>query len=247
VQVPYGFLFVVITFFSTMIGGVFTLRKTGLNINMLFAFAAGALIGISFFDILPESVSISMSVGIHVSVLMSVVVVAFLLFHTLDQCIVCLHTKTDSQPGHAPQISGILKASGLSLHSFLDGVAIGTAFYVGFELGLVVALAVVFHDFSDGLNTVTVMLRSGSTQRGAFSWLVLDSVTPILGAAATLLASVPIYVIAIVLAFFAGEFLYLGATDLLPEAHRHENSLKLLLATILGIALIYATTQALRL
>lgn len=246
-QAPYGFVFVVITFFSTMIGGVFSLRKTGVDINMLFAFAAGALIGISFFDILPESVSISLATGIQVSLIMSIVVVAFLIFHTLDQCIVCLHTRKDGQPEHAPPISGIMKASGLSVHSFLDGVAIGTAFYVGFELGLVVALAVVFHDFSDGLNTVTVMLRSGSTQRTAFGWLVLDSVTPILGATATLLASIPIYVIAFVLAFFAGEFLYLGATDLLPEAHRHENSLKLLLATILGIAMIYATTQALRL
>jgi zinc transporter ZupT len=132
---PYGFVFVVITFFSTMIGGIFTLRKTGVNINILFAFAAGALIGISFFDILPESVSISLAAGVQVSVLMSVVVAAFLLFHTLDQCIVCLHTGKDGQPGHAPPISGIMKASGLSLHSFLDGVAIGTTFYVGFELG----------------------------------------------------------------------------------------------------------------
>lgn len=145
-----------------MIGGIFTLRRTGVDINMVFAFAAGALIGISFFDILPESVSISLNAGIGVSLLMSVVVLAFLVFHTLDQFILCLHTQKEGVPGHAPQFSGIMKASGLSLHSFLDGVAIGTAFYVGLELGLVVAFAVVFHDFSDGLNTVTVMLRSGS-------------------------------------------------------------------------------------
>jgi ZIP family zinc transporter len=243
----YGFLFVAITFFSTMIGGIFTLRRSGVNINMVFAFAAGALIGISFFDLLPESISISMNTGIGVSLLMSVVVVAFLVFHTLDQCILCLHTQKEGRLEHAPQFSGIIKASGLSLHSFLDGVAIGTAFYVGLELGLVVAFAVVFHDFSDGLNTVTVMLRSGSTQRTAFSWLVLDSVTPLLGAAVTLLAAIPLWVIGLVLAFFAGEFIYLGATDLLPEAHRHENSLKLLLATVLGMLVIFATTHALRL
>jgi zinc transporter ZupT len=243
----YGFLFVTITFFSTMIGGIFTIRRTGIDINMIFAFAAGALIGISFFDILPEAVSISQNTGIGVSLLMSVVVVAFLVFHTLDQCILCLHTQKDGRPGHAPQFSGIVKASGLSVHSFLDGVAIGTAFYVGFELGLIVAFAVVFHDFSDGLNTVTVMLRAGSSQRTAFSWLVLDSVTPLLGAAATLLLTIPLWVIGIVLAFFSGEFIYLGATDLLPEAHRHENSFKLLFATLLGILVIFATTHALRL
>jgi zinc transporter ZupT len=245
-QVSYSFLFVTVTFFSTMIGGVFTLRRAGVNINMLFAFAAGALIGISFFDIIPEAATLSATTGVQLNLLMSTIVVAFLVFHTLDQCFVCLHTKKDDSSGHAPQISGIVKATGLTLHSFLDGVAIGTAFYVGFELGLLVALAVVFHDFSDGLNTVAVMVRSGSSHRTAFGWLVLDSVTPILGAAATLLATIPLYAITLLLAFFAGEFLYLGATDLLPEAHRHEVSFRLLFATILGVAMMFATTQVLR-
>ena len=240
--ISYGFIFVIVTFFSTMIGGIFTLRRVILNINMLFAFAAGALIGISFFDILPEAATLSTSTGIRLNIVLIVVVVAFLAFHTVDQCFLCLHASKE-QPGHAPPIRGMVKASGLSIHSFLDGVAIGTAFYVGFELGLVVALAVVFHDFSDGLNTVTVMLRSGSSHRTAFEWLILDSVTPILGAAATLLAHIPLYAITLLLAFFAGEFLYLGATDLLPEAHRHENSIKLLFATILGVAMIFMTTQ----
>jgi ZIP family zinc transporter len=229
-----------------MIGGVFALRRVLLDINLLFAFAAGALIGISFLDILPEAANLAIGTGIQLSIVMIVVAVAFLLFHAVDQCFLCLHTSKGGQPGHAPPISGMVKASGLSIHSFLDGVAIGTAFYVGFELGLIVALAVVFHDFSDGLNTVTVMLRTGSSTRTAFSWLTLDSITPILGAAATLLARIPVYGITLLLAFFAGEFLYLGATDLLPEAHRHENSIKLLFATILGVLMIFATTQVMR-
>lgn len=244
-HVPYGFVFVIITFFSTMVGGIFTLRRTGIDINLIFAFAAGALIGICFLDILPESISISTENGISLNLLMSVVVFAFLLFHALDQCLICLHAKTDERTEHGPKISGVMKASGLSLHSFLDGVAIGTSFYVSFQLGLLVALAVVFHDFSDGLNTVTVLLRSGSSQRSAFGWLVLDSVTPMLGAVAAFVAEIPIWIVAFLLAFFSGEFLYLGATDLLPEAHRHEVSFKLLFATILGIALIYGTTQVL--
>jgi len=244
-SVPYGFVFVIITFFSTMVGGIFALRRTGIDINIIFAFAAGALIGISFFDMLPESISISAGTGIELNVLMSVVVLAFLLFHTLDQCLICLHATTDERPGHGPQISGILKAAGLSVHSFLDGVAIGTAFYVTFNLGLLVALAVIFHDFSDGLNTVTVMRRSGSSTRSAFGWLFLDSVTPMIGAVVAFLAEIPLSIIAVILAFFTGEFLYLGATDLLPEAHRHRVSFKLLFATILGIAVIYTTTQLL--
>jgi len=240
-----GFLFVTLTFFSTIFGGVFALRRFGLNINLLFAFAAGALIGISFFDILPEAVTLSSTDGIPLNIIMGVVVVSFLAFHALDQCFLCLHTLREDQHGHAPPVRGMIKASGLSIHSFLDGVAIGAAFHVGFELGLLVSLAVVFHDFSDGLNTVMVMLREGSSSKAAFRWLLLDAITPILGATLTLLVSIPIYGVGLLLAIFTGEFLYLGATDLLPEAHRNETSIKLLLATILGVVMIFATTQAL--
>lgn len=241
---PYREVFVIITFFSTMIGGLFTLRKAALDIKPFFAFAAGALIGICFFDLLPESVSISMNAGIRLTYLMIVIVVAFLFFHLLDRFLT-LHAMGEGHAEHGLRTSGIIKAAGLSIHSFLDGVAIGAAFHVGFELGLVVALAVVFHDFSDGLNTVTVMLRSGSGTRAAFSWLFLDSVTPLIGATTTYLIPIPIYVVGFMLSFFVGEFLYLGAADLLPEAHRQGSSAKLVLATIAGVLIIFVTTQLL--
>jgi len=238
---PYRELFVIITFFSTMVGGVFTLRRASLDIKPFFAFAAGALIGICFFDLLPEAVSISISSGIRIIFLMIITVIAFLFFHVLDRFLI-FH---GMEEGHGMQTSGKVKATGLSIHSFLDGVAIGAAFHVGFELGLVVALAVIFHDFSDGLNTVTVMLRSGSTRKTAFSWLLLDAITPLIGATMTYLVPIPIYVVALMLAFFVGEFLYLGAADLLPEAHSHGSSIKLVLATILGVCIIFMTTQLL--
>jgi zinc transporter ZupT len=243
--VPYGVFFVIITFFSTMVGGIFTLRRATVDIKPFFAFAAGALLGITFFDLIPEAVSISIDTEVQLTLLMSTIVVAFLVFHILDRFVV-LHAMKDGHPEHGLQTSGMIKASGLSLHSFLDGVAIGAAFHVGFELGLVVAMAVIFHDFSDGLNTVAVMLRSGSSERRAFSWLLLDSISPLLGASATFLISVPSYAIAFMLAFFSGEFLYLGAADLLPEAHREKTSAKIVLATILGVALVFVTTQLLR-
>lgn len=241
---PYGVFFVIVTFFSTMMGGIFTIRRAGVDIKPFFAFAAGALVGITFFDLLPEAVSIASDSGTRLIFLMSTIVLAFLVFHILDRFMV-LHALKEGHPEHGLQTSGIVKAAGLSIHSLLDGVAIGAAFHVGFELGLVVALAVVFHDFSDGLNTVTVMLRAGGSERSAFSWLVLDSITPLLGAASTFVIPIPTYAIGFMLAFFAGEFLYLGAADLLPEAHREKTSAKLVLATVLGIALIFATTQIL--
>jgi ZIP family zinc transporter len=157
-----------------------------------------------------------------------------------------LHALKDGHPEHGLQSTGPIKAAGLSLHSFLDGVAIGAAFHVGFELGLVVALAVVFHDFSDGLNTVTVMLRSGRTKRAAFSWLLLDSIAPMLGAITTFLLAIPVQIIALILPFFVGEFLYLGAADLLPEAHSHGSSARVVLATVLGTSVIFIVTRFLQ-
>jgi zinc transporter ZupT len=245
--------FVAVTFFSTLVGGLFTLRNTRLSIKYFFAFAAGALLGVAFFDLMPEVIDIITTNAIPTVNVMISIVVAFLFFHVLDRIIV-IHAMSH---GHMPAennhtdspllVGGMVRAGGLSIHSFLDGVAIGTAFHIGVQFGLVVGLAVVFHDFSDGLNTVTVMLRAGSSRRGAYSWLLLDAVTPSLGALATFLFSLSSTVLAIVLAFFVGEFLYIGAADLLPEAHQRGTSLKLVLATIIGVSLIFGVTRFLNL
>lgn len=139
--------------------------------------------------------------------------------------------------------NGRIRALGLSIHSFLDGVAIGTAFHIGFALGVLVGLAVVFHDFSDGLNTVTVMLRAGAKSRPAFYWLLTDAITPLIGAASTFLFFLSDTVLALLLAFFVGEFLFIGAADLLPEAHESGTSFRLVGATILGVLLIFGVTR----
>ncbi len=248
-------LFVTVTFFSTLLGGLFTLRNSKLQVKYFFAFAAGALVGVSFFDLMPEIFDIvSQTKEVPIAAVMGSIVVSFLFFHVLDRTIVIHAMRQGHVPngtGRIPETAlmtnGIIRASGLSIHSFLDGVAIGTAFHAGFELGLVVGLAVVFHDFSDGLNTVTVMLRAGSTRRAAFFWLLADSITPTAGAVATLLIALSSAVLSIMLAFFVGEFLFIGAADLLPEAHQRGTSFRLVFATILGVLLIFTVTRFLNL
>src|SRR5262245_50031370 len=239
--------FVAVSFFSTLMGGLFTLRSKRIGVKYFFAFAAGALIGVSFFDIMPEVIDISTAPNatIPLVTVMGSIVVAFLFFHILDRIIV-IHAMSHGHPasgdsGEDPPVAlgGMIRASGLSIHSFLDGVAIGTAFTIGAEFGLVVGFAVIFHDFSDGLNTVTVMLRAGATRKTASSWLFLDALTPSLGVLATFLVSLSPAVLAVILAFFVGEFLYIGAADLLPEAHQRGTSLRLVMSTILGVLLIF--------
>jgi len=254
VDLSLAILLGVVTFFSTLAGGVFTLKNSRLSMNYLFAFAAGALIGVSFFDILPEDIDILHDTNIPTVAVMGSIVVAFFFFHVLDRRI-AFHgmkhghgTNGNEETLQKVQLTnGMVRASGLSIHSLLDGVAIGAAFHIGAQLGAVVALAVIFHDFSDGLNTVTVMLRAGAKKRTASFWLLLDALTPIVGVLSTFIITLNQEVLAIVLAFFVGEFLFIGAADLLPEAHQRGSSMRVVLASILGVLLIFAVTRFLNL
>src|SRR5438093_10540277 len=92
--------FVVVTFFSTLIGGIFALKSTRIPVKYFFAFAAGALLGVSFFDIMPEVIDITSTAKATVPIVtvMGSIVVAFLLFHILDRIIV-IHAMSH---GHQP-------------------------------------------------------------------------------------------------------------------------------------------------
>ena len=138
-----------------------------------------------------------------------------------------------------------MERRGLALHSFLDGVAIGVGFQVSFGIGLLIAMGVIAHDLSDGLNTVTVVLAHGNPLRRAIYWLGIDMMTPVLGAAATLLFNLRAGLLPLLLAFFAGSFLYIGASDLLPEAREHDSPL-VGVATVVGMLAIFAASRLLR-
>lgn len=224
-------------------GGLFTLRNSRFPVKYFFAFAAGALLGVSFFDLFPEIIDLLKSTAVDTTAVLGTVVIAFLFFHVLDRTITIhsIGSHPDEKAGR--MMNGRIRAAGLSVHSFLDGVAIGSAFHIGFSLGVLVGLAVVFHDFSDGLNTVTVMLRAGAKPRPALYWLLTDAVTPMIGAASTFLFFLNSEVLVFLLAFFVGEFLFIGAADLLPEAHESGTSLRLVLATVLGVLLIFVVTR----
>ena len=138
---------------------------------------------------------------------------------------------------------GWIGASSLSFHSFLDGLAIGVAFQAGQAMGIVVSVAVLIHDFSDGLNTVNVVIKNGGDRKSAFRWLLVDALAPVLGALTSLALSFSDGMIAVVLALFSGFFLYIGASDLLPESHHAHPRFLTTLATFAGAACLYCVTQ----
>jgi ZIP family zinc transporter len=138
---------------------------------------------------------------------------------------------------------GFYGASELALHSFVDGFSIGVGFHFNFQIGMVIALAVIFHDFPDGMNTVTVMLKSGNSLKSSLRMLMLDAVTPVLGAIVSLfITSVDRYLVYL-LPFFAGGFLYLGASDLLPEAHDEISPAMAFGISLIGFLVIFIASR----
>lgn len=243
----YGLAFSGLTFFSTLIGGLCAVRFRD-SFSYLASFAAGVLVAVPLFDLLPESIKVAREAGVPVEHLMYATAAGFVMLLILERYIsvhrVCEPDGTCRNLRH-PR-GGKIGAVELSAHSFMDGLAIGFGFKLDFGLGLVLAAAVIAHDFSDGMNTVTVMLKYGNTVRASLGMLLVDAVTPVLGATSALFFSLPERYLVLLLPFFAGGFFYLGAADLLPEAHEQNPSPVTILFTLLGFIVIFFLTRLLK-
>lgn len=224
---------------ATLLGGAFALRIRD-RLHLILGFSAGAIIAVAFFDLLPESIAL-VTGQYEASLATSVAALGFMLYMVLDRSVV-LHTGGDEGMGQSRR-RGFLGAGSLSIHSFLDGAAIGLAFQVSASVGAVVAIAVLVHDFSDGINTVNLVLKNGGSRPEAFRWLSLDAAAPVVGVASTLFFTLPQTTLGIMLAAFCGFFLYIGASDLLPESyHAHPTKLSTVM-TLLGAAILYAAIR----
>ena len=226
-------------FLSTLIGGLIALRLKD-KLHLILGFSAGAVIAVAFFDLLPEALQIGGKYYVG-STITSIVALGFLVYLVLDR-VIFLHSHSDEHDDNHGR--GVLGAGSLSIHSFLDGVAIGLAFQVSAAIGAIVAIAVLVHDFSDGINTVSLILKNSGERKNAFRWLVVDAIAPVLGAASTLLFTLPESALAIILAIFSGFFLYIGASDLIPESHHGHPKFMTTAMTILGAGVLYLAIHA---
>lgn len=235
-------VFSVATFFSTLFGGLLAVRFKD-RLHLIMGFTAGVLLGVVSFDIFPEIISQVNQHGFNSTEVMVALVLGFLLFHILEKVIVIHHAHESEYADHKHPHVGVLSALALAGHSFMDGVGIGLGFQVNAAVGLLVGIAVISHDFTDGMNTVTLMLAHRNTPARSKLFLLLDALTPILGALSTLLFTVTPHFLVLYLGFFAGFLLYIGASDILPEAHSQHSSLKLIGLTVLGVAFIFVVSR----
>jgi ZIP family zinc transporter len=234
-------LYALSAFAMTLAGGAFAWRYQK-YLAAIMAFSSGLLIGVAFLDLLPEVSAIAQQHSIEIRTLMLTVVAGFVAIFLLEKLTIIHSEKQHDAPGHQHNV-GLVGAIGLSFHSFLDGLAIGVGFQAGNSVGVVVLLAVVAHDFADGLNTVTFMLATRNSRWRTGALLGIDAVAPVLGALCAGLVRIDPRVVAFQLSFFAGFLLYLGASDLLPQVHARPR-FGLVAFTLLGLGtaalLVYA-------
>jgi ZIP family zinc transporter len=217
-------------FCATFTGGLFALRLQH-KLHLVLGFSAGAVIAVAFFDLLPEAINLAAPLQSVASVPVWSAL-GFLTYLVLDRI---------QLPGSPEPVAHKLAmgAGSLSAHSFLDGIAIGVAFQASSSVGMIVTVAVLAHDFSDGINTMAVVLKNDGSRQRALRWLLADAVAPGLGIASTLLFRLSPGELGIVLALFAGFFLYIGASDLIPESYHVHPQFMTTLLTLLSAALLY--------
>lgn len=222
---------------STFAGGMVAMRFSKW-IHTLIALSGGIVVAVAIFDVMPEAFR---ALDGHERRAATLVGAGFLIGFLMERGLVLHHRDAPDQARAHEQV-GVMAALGLCLHSFIDGLAIGLAFGLDDATGFLVFLAVIGHDFADGFNTVNFILSQSQNRRRAMRWLGLDAAAPVLGAIVGSLVSVSDFQLGHVLALYTGFFLFIGATDLLPEAHEHASFGRVAL-TLSGFAGIYFITS----
>jgi ZIP family zinc transporter len=225
-----------LTVVATLIGGQIALRLSH-TLPTVIALTGGIVVAVALFDVLPEGIE---NLG-DTNKATALVAVGFLAFFFAERALV-LHHRDDPSDARAHHRVGVLGAFGLSIHSFIDGLGIGLAFGLDNATGFLVFIAVISHDFADGLNTVSFVLSQSGDRRSARKWLRIDAIAPLLGAIVGSLVTVSDHTLGYILCVYSGFFIYMGATDLLPEAHAHASWARVAL-TASGFVLIFGITR----
>ncbi|MFD3546450.1 ZIP family metal transporter [Streptomyces sp. NPDC058655] len=225
-------------FLMTLAGGWTAQRVTDRR-HLVLGLAGGLMLGVVGLDLLPEAMHAAGDEVFGVPLALLLFLGGFLVAHVVERLLAVRQASHGAENGaRAPQV-GLTAAAVMVGHSLADGVALGAAFQVGGGMGVAVALAVITHDFADGFNTYTLTSLYGNARRKALLMLFADAVAPVVGAASTLLFTLPEEPLGAYLGFFGGVLLYLAAAEILPEAHHEHPALSTLMCTVGGVAGIW--------
>jgi len=216
--------------------------------HLLASFAAGSLLGATFFDLLPEAAHGSQDSNTDIFLW---TLVGFLFFFLLERFLHWFHHH-DGHHGHmAEDAKPIIPliVVGDSIHNFIDGVAIATTFLISVPLGIVTTLAVAAHEIPQEIGDFALLLHKGVKKWNVLLINLFSAATSILGVLIVFTVGEKAEgILPILLSLTAGFFLYIAASDLIPEIH-HENrkgfALFESLLLILGVLVIWLTVNSL--
>jgi ZIP family zinc transporter len=235
------------TVVATTLGGVIALRARD-RLHLVLGLAAGLLLGLVSFSLLPEVFEMSSGTLLGAPSVSVALIGGFLLLHLFEK-FSGSHEPAESDYGHdhkhSSNVTGTVGAFAMALHVFLDGLAIGVAFSIDEKLGIAVFAALLVHAFSDGLNTVAMLVKSNKwTKKGV--WLLgVDAIARISGAAIGSSLALSENVTALYLAAFSGIVIYLATSHILPEAHANHATRWTLVSTLVGVAIMWALVSQL--
>jgi ZIP family zinc transporter len=212
---------------ATLVGGALALRLSR-RLHLILGFSAGAVMGVALLDLLPEALELSRTPA----AVFALTAAGFMVYLAADRAL----SAGGGRRGH-------LGAGSLTLHSLMDGLAIGLAFQVSAAAAAVVTLAVLAHDVSDGVNTVNVSLAGSAGRIWARRWLMADAAAPLVGIFLSRLVRVSQSTLGLALAAFAGFFLCIGASELIPASHQRHPKAWTTLSTVIGCAVIWLVVR----
>jgi ZIP family zinc transporter len=233
------------TVLATFSGGMLALRAKD-RFHLVLGLSAGLLLGLVGFDLLPEIFEMNTDNLIGVRTISVALIAGFLSLHFIEQ-FAGSHEPAESDYGHehthAFEIAGTVGAIAMAGHIFLDGVALALAFKVSDALGFAVFIAMLVHAFSDGLNTVALLVKTGQWRSRGKYLLAVDAIARVGGAAIGSALTISDSNLAIYLAVFSGIVIYLATSHILPEAHSKHPSKVTMLATLGGVVIMWAVVS----
>jgi ZIP family zinc transporter len=233
------------TVLATFSGGMLALRAKD-RFHLVLGLSAGLLLGLVGFDLLPEIFEMNTNNLIGVRTTSVALIAGFLSLHFIEQ-FAGSHEPAESDYGHehthAVEIAGTVGAIAMAGHIFLDGVALALAFKVSNALGYAVFIAMIVHAFSDGLNTVALLIKTGQWRSRGKYLLAVDAIARVGGAAIGSALTISDSNLAIYLALFSGIVIYLATSHILPEAHSKHPSKITMLATLAGVVIMWAVVS----
>ena len=208
-------------------------------VMVLVGFASGTLLGGAFFDLLPEAVNmINPPITIFYFVTLGIIV-----FFCIEKFLYWRHCHEEECQVHT---FAYISLVGDGVHNFIDGMIIAATFVLSFELGFITTLAVISHEIPQEIGDFGVLIYSGLGKRKALTYNFISALTAILGAIVTYYVVFLRSNYALLVPFAAGGFIYIAATDLMPELHKKSHageSIIQLLSILFGLGLMAYLTS----